>query len=368
MKNMKKIVALALAGTMVLGMLTACGGNTNQKSDATPKTDTSSAPEDTSTTNTPAASADATTLQWGFTAPANSQDEKWHMAVGDKITELTDGAVAFEYYAGGALGGEKVALEGVASGTINQASISPNVVATVLPEMNVLCLPFVFDSPEHFYNVISSDEYYEKMNEAANKVGLQYLGEDFYAPRTLATNTPVYTPADAKGQVMRVMDGTIYTDLMELWGFGSSVIAYGEVYTAIQQGVIDGIENSNDGNLAMKFYEVTDYSTQTYHVYHGQATFMNLDLWNSFDEDTQNAIHQAWTEVMGEAIVELSALYDDQEVQMQDNGVELIFLTDEQRQEWIDASQPLYDQYRDVIGADFYDWFMSVVDENRPTE
>ena len=78
--------------------------------------------------------------------------------VGDRVNENTSGAITYEYYPNGTLGNEKVTLEGVISGTINQASISPNVVATVMPEMNVLCLPFVFDSLEHYYDVVSSEE------------------------------------------------------------------------------------------------------------------------------------------------------------------------------------------------------------------
>ncbi len=368
MKNLKKAIAVTLAGTMMLGALSACGNSSTDNS-AGDTDNTSAESESTSTvTASTETSADAVTLQWAYTPPADSQDESWYMSIGDRISELTDGAVTYEYYAGGALGSEKVALEGVASGTINQASISPNVVATVLPEFNALCLPYMFDSAEHFYAVISTDEYYEKMNEIANAAGMQYLGEVFYIPRTIATNTPVYTPDDANGQVIRVMDGTIYTDMMELWGFGSSVIAYGEVYTAVQQGTIDGIENSNDGNLSMTFYEVISYSTQTNHVYHGQAAFMNLEQWNALSEETQEAIHQAWTENMAEAIEVLPDLYAEQETQMEENGVELIYLTDEQRQEWIDASVPLYEQYKEVIGEEFYDWFTDLVEEKRPAE
>lgn len=357
MKNHTKLTALLLSAAMLLALLASCGGDRG----STPSDPTSSAPGHTDS----GAAIDPVKLQWGYAPPANSEDEKWHMQVGDLVKEYTGGAVSYEYYPGGTLGNEKVTLEGVAAGTIHQGSISANVVATVLPEFNVLCLPFLFDDVEHFYRVISSDEYYDKMNEIANTIGMQYLGEDFYAPRTLGTKASVTTPADAKGQVLRVMDGTIYTDMMDLWGFGSSVIAYGETYTAIQQGVVDGLENSNDGNLSMKFYEVIDYSTQTYHVFHGQPTFMNLELWNSLDSDTQNAIHQAWKEACAVAIQELPELYEKQFEEMKEHNVEMIELTDAQRQEWIDASQPLYEKYRSVIGEEYYDWFVELVDAKR---
>ena len=352
MKKHLKLTALILTLSLLASMLAACGGQPSQPSGS----------------NAPAATGEqeAMTIQWAFTPPSGSNDEKWHHVVGDRVNENTSGAITYEYYPNGTLGNEKVTLEGVISGTINQASISPNVVATVMPEMNVLCLPFVFDSLEHYYDVVSSEEYYEKMNEAANKVGMQYLGVDLAVPRNISLKgDPVIVPSDAKGQVLRVMDGTIYTDMMKLWGLGSSVISYGETYTAMQQGVIDGIENSNDGNLTMKFTEVVDNTTNTYHVYHTQATFMNLNLWNSLTAETQEAIHQAFLDTYPEVKEEMPVLAEESAQQVRDAGVEVYDLTDEQRQEWIDASQPLYEQYRSVIGEEFYDWFIDFVDSKR---
>jgi TRAP-type C4-dicarboxylate transport system substrate-binding protein len=350
-KNLTKVIALVLILALSLSMFTACGGGGNDGG-----SDQGAGEE---------AVQDPVTLHWAFTPPAESADDVWHQKVGKLVEEYTDGLVKYEFYPGGTLGNEKVALEGVISGTIHQASISPNVVATVLPEFNVLCLPFVFDSVEHFFDVISTDEYYNKMNEAANKVGLQYLGEDFITPRNISTKKPVYTPADADKQVLRVMDGTIYTDMMEMWGFNSAVISYGEVYTSIQQGVVDGVENSNNGNYVMKFHEVIDYSTNTNHVFHGQACFMNLDLWNSLTQETRDAIQKAWKDIYPIAKAELAGLpeYDTQMVK--DAGVTVIELNDEQKQAWIEASQPLYDKYRGVIGEEFYDFAMELIDSKR---
>ena len=363
MKKISKAVALILTLALMLTILAACGGGTTTQSQA-PQT---SAPE----TGAPESSApsgaaqDPVTLQWAFTPPSGSMDEKWHMHIGDLISEYTSGAVTYEYYPNSTLGTEKVALEGVLSGTITQASISPNVIATVLPEFNILCLPFAFDSLEHFNKVISSDEYYEKMNEVANAVGLQYLGVDLAIPRNISTDKPVYTPADANGEVLRVMDGSIYTDMMALWGFGSSVISYGEVYTALQQGVVDGVENSNDGNLTMKFYEVVDYTTNTYHVYHGQHAVMNLDVWNSLTKETQESIRQAWKDTYPALLEELVPYVQEASDSIAEKGVTIIDLDEEQRQAWIDASQPLYEKYSGVIGEDFYNWFMEFVDSMR---
>ena len=369
MKKVSKAIALILTLTMLFALMAACGGDTQPS--AAPSSAPSSAPETDPGTepggNEPVASnQEPMTLQWGFTPPANSVDEEWHRYVGDLVTEKTGGAITFEYYAGGALGNEKVALEGVVSGTINMHSISPNVIATAVPELNVVCLPFLFDSMEHYFAVISSDEYYEKMNEVCNKIGVQYIGPEYAVPRTLATNAPVRTPDEANGQILRVMDGQIYTDMMALWGFGSSVISYGEVYTALQQGVVDGVENTNEGNYTMKFNEVYDYTTNTNHVYHAQHTLMNLDLWNSLEPETQEAFRQALKETYEVIYDEIKDLPAEYTALVEESGVEMINLTDEELQTWIDASQPLYEKYRGVIGEEFYDWFMDLVDAKRP--
>lgn len=369
MKKLSKATALLLVLVMMFALLAGCGQE-NQPT-TQPSTQPSAAPSDNSGTEqnaepSNAPTQEAMTLQWGFTPPANSVDEVWHRHVGDLVTEKTNGAITFEYYPGGALGNEKVALEGVASGTINMHSISPNVIATAVPELNAVCLPFLFDSMEHYFAVISSDEYYEKMNEVCNKIGVQYIGPEYAVPRTLATNSPVRTPDEANGQVLRVMDGQIYTDMMALWGFGSSVISYGEVYTALQQGVVDGVENTNEGNYTMKFNEVYDYTTNTNHVYHAQHTLMNLDLWNSLTPETQQAFRDAMKETYAVIYDEIKDYPAEYTKLVEESGVEMIDLTDEELQAWKDASAPLYDKYRSIIGEEFYDWFMNLVDAKRP--
>lgn len=352
MKKLSQIAALPLALALIATTLTGCGGDkpSQPSSGGEPGGDTTQG---------------SVTLQWAFTPPDGSTDHIWHQKVAKLASENTGGAITYEFYPGGILGNEKVALEGILSGTINQASISPNVVATVIPEFNVLCLPFVFDSIEHFYAVVSSDEYYEKMNEAANKVGLQYLGLDYAAPRNIATKSPVYTPDDAKGQVLRVMDGSIYTDMMAAWGFGSSVISYGEVYTALQQGVVDGVENSNDGNLTMKFNEVAPCATNTDHVYHAQSTFMNLELWNSFSQEIRDGIEQAWKENFSVIVGEVAGLGAEFSEKVKEAGGTVIDLDAESRQIWVDASQSLYEKYRGVIGEEFYDWFIGLAESKK---
>ena len=108
-----------------------------------------------------------------------------------------------------------------------------------------------------------------------------------------------------------------------------------------------------------------EYSNQTYHVFDSQPHFRALELWNSLDSDTQIGSHQAWKEDWADGIQELTNLYEKQFEEMKEHNVEMIELTDAQRQEWIDASQPLYEKYRSVIGEEYYDWFVELVDAKR---
>ena len=129
MKKHLKLTALILTLSLLASMLAACGGQPSQPSGS----------------NAPAATGEqeAMTIQWAFTPPSGSNDEKWHHVVGDRVNENTSGAITYEYYPNGTLGNEKVTLEGVISGTINQASISPNVVATVMPVCSIWVLTWL---------------------------------------------------------------------------------------------------------------------------------------------------------------------------------------------------------------------------------
>jgi len=303
---------------------------------------------------------DNITLNWGLTPAPTSGDAEIATYLAEEVNKATDGNVTFEVFPGGALGGEDTMLQGLLSGTVDMANVSPNVVATVAPEMNALCLPFVYDNLQAAANGILNDEYVAKINETLEPYGLHYLGVSYVVPRCITCNDEIHTPADCSGQVIRVMAGQIFTDIYAAWGLNSTILGWGECYTAVQQKTIDGIDGGNEPSMDMAFYEVCKYNIQTNHVNHAQMTLIGLDKWNELTEDTRAAITKVYSD-NNDYINEFCVnhfIADSAEVVAEPYNMINIDLTDEERQAWVDASQPVYEKYEPIIGEDFYSWFM----------
>lgn len=161
------------------------------------------------------------------------------------------------------------------------------------------------------------------------------------------------------------MDGSIFTDTYNAWGFNSTIISWGETYTAVQQGVADGIDSGNEPVIDMAFYEVSDYVIQTDAVYHAQMTLMPLDFWNSLKADSQKAILESEEENL-QWIYEFSKKHwedDTAALQAEPYNMNLIFLTPEERAEWIEASKPIYNKYIPTIGEEFWNWYSGFIAE-----
>ena len=306
------------------------------------------------------------TMQWGSTPAPNSGEHKSANIVIANIREQTNGAITINFFPGGTLGNEPTALQGVMSGTIEMASVSPNIVATVSPAMNALCLPFVYEDEKNFWDVLTTEEYVNKVNEVLGEVGLVYLGIGLAAPRNVSTKVFVGTPADTKGQVIRVMGGSIYSDLYKAWGFGTSVLSYGEVYTAMQQGVVDGLDNSNDGNILMKFCEVVTHTLGLDYVYHAQMILMNKDLFDSLTPETQKIIKAAFAQgTMDAKTVSMQANIENIDIVKERYNITYTAVTPELRKVWSDALTPVYEKYKKIIGEDFYNWYVNFAASKR---
>ena len=361
---MKKILAIILAAVMLFA-LAACGGggetqapSTDAPSTGEPSTEAPATGEPS--TEAPAGDFDEITLNWGLTPAAASGDAESAERLAGLIGDKTGGSVTVEVFPGATLGGEDVMLEGLLSGTVDMANVSPNVVATVAPEMNALCLPFLYDNFNAARSVITSEEYTAKINEVLEPYGLHYLGVSYICPRTITGNDEFHTPADCSGQVIRVMGGEIFSDIYKAWNLNTTIISWGECYTAMQQHTVDGVDGGNEPSIDMAFYEVAKYNVQLDYIYHAQMTLISTDKWNSLTPDTQAAISEAAAENLNWAD-DFSYdhwVEDSEAVQNDPYNMINIELTPEERQAWVDAVQPVYEKYSSIIGEDFYNWIM----------
>lgn len=345
---MKKFFALLLTLVMVLG-ITACGGkdDSGKKEYATPE--------------------NPVTIKWGMSVSPSNQAYINASVVADYVMEATNGAVIVELYPSSSLGNETAMWEGILSGTVDMANISTGTLATTIPEFEAFTLPCVFQNAETFWSVVSQDEFREKFSAVAAQKGVVYMGIASMFTRGIATDKPVTLPADLKGMKLRIMGGHTYGDMFGSWGAGTVIMGFNEVYSSLQQGVINGLCVDVGGAVDQKFFEQAPYFVDTFHSFHCSPGVMRSGLWESLSPEQQQAFIDGYKKVAASGV---DTYYDElaaSTAKAKDMGVTFTYLTEDQKQEWVDQVAWMYDGYQ-YIPADFLNWFTGFIDANvQPT-
>jgi tripartite ATP-independent transporter DctP family solute receptor len=206
--------------------------------------------------------------------------------MGKKIDAATNGRIKFQMFPGAVLGQEKEAVEQVQLGAIQLARISLGVIGPIVPEVNVFNMPFVFRDEAHMRKVIDGavgDELLAKVSNSPAK--LVALGWMDGGSRSLYTKKKVTTPADLKGIKVRMMGNPLFVDTMNAMGGNGISMAYGEVFSALQTGVIDGAENNAPSLFTSNHYTTgTKYYAQTNHLIIPEIFVMSKVAWDKLSD------------------------------------------------------------------------------------
>jgi len=252
--------------------------------------------------------AQAQTLKASDTHPAGYPTVVAVEMMGKKLEAATSGRMKIQMFPGAVLGQEKEVVEQTQLGAIQIARISLGVIGPVVPEVNVFNMPFVFRDIAHMRKVIDGavgDELLAKVSASPAK--LVALGWMDGGSRSLYTKKPVRSPADLKGQKIRMMGNPLFVDTMNAMGGNGISMGYGEVFSALQTGVIDGAENNPPSMFTSNHYSAgAKYYTQTNHLIIPEILVMSKV---SFDK--LSAADQALVKKLGrEAQLDQRVLWD----------------------------------------------------------
>lgn len=214
----------------------------------------------------------------------------------EKLKEYSNGSLQPTVYHNGTLGNSTSMVEGVQQGTIDFAVTGNAYYSGLVPEIQVLELPYLFKDRAEVEKVLNSpvaDELLAKF-EAKGLKGMDFWGIGF---RSLTNNIrPVKTPADTKGLKLRTLPAPIQIKLWSLLGAVSTPIDSSEVYTSLQQGTVDGQENLLTDIYFNKYYEVQKYLTMTRHTFTPFLLSMSLKTWDKLSDDQKVAVTKAVAE------------------------------------------------------------------------
>ena len=212
----------------------------------------------------------------------------------DKLAELTGGKLKVIHHHSGALGGEREVAQQVQLGTVDFSPVTTAPLSTLVPEMSVFQLPYIFRDYSHVYAALDGSDfirgYYEPI---LDKKGFKLIG--FYAAgyRGIYGHFPINSVADVKGKKIRVQEDKILVATFKALGMISTPIAFPEVATALQTKVIDAAEGGINTFYHNKFYDIVKNVADVRHTHQCVALIMSKASWAKLDPASQKAVMEA---------------------------------------------------------------------------
>jgi len=288
-------------------------------------------------------------IRLGHTNPAT---HNWQTALegfAKEVSDRTEGRVDISLFSGGQLGSEKEMMEGMQLGTIPAALLSAGTFQSVEPRLAIVELPYIWDDSKKAYQAYDG-ELGEALSELLEPQGFIVVGWWENGLRHISTNDePVLTPEDLKGLKIRVAQEQLRIDSFQLMGAEPGPLAYGEVYSALQQGLFDATEGPLSAAYASGFYEVQKSMSLTGHIWSPAALTFSAATWETFSREDQAAIREA-AQKWGQEQRRLTTEADAEMVELlEEKGMAVVEVD---RKPFAEAAQPVWDKYEPVFGED----------------
>jgi tripartite ATP-independent transporter DctP family solute receptor len=260
------------------------------------------------------------------------------------VEEKTNGAIRIEVFHSGTLGQERETIEMTQTGAIAFVRVATNPLTSINPVMAALSMPFLYRDRDHMFRVLDGpigDEMLESL-QRQNLLGLCWFDagfRNFYNARR-----EIRTPADLAGLKIRVQETPLMMDMIRALGASPTPMSLGEVYTSIQNGVVDGAENNWPSYISVGHYEVARYFTVNQHMAAPEMILVNTGVWNSFSDEEKRIVKEGALE--GARVQRAAWLAAEKEFEERARAAGSIIYepTPEEIQLFRDALAPLYEQ------------------------
>jgi len=247
----------------------------------------------------------------------------------ERLYEKSGGTMSIDIYPNQQLGSERETLELLQIGSLGMTKVSTGVLENFVPSLQLFGLPFLFRDREHRFEVLEGEIGEEFLNKSIDK---RLKGLTFYdaGSRSFYSKTPVEKPEDLKGLKLRVMESNTAINMVKNLGGSPTPIAWGELYTALQQGIVDGAENNLPSFYLSRHYEVTKFFVVDEHTALPDELLISTLVWNDLNPQQQKWLKEAamesseyqktiWREAELEAMEEIQkagvkVIYPDKEL------------------------------------------------------
>ena len=272
-----------------------------------------------------------------------------------EANEALKGKVKVEVFPNSQLFDDDKVMEAMLLGDVQIAAPSLSKFQKYNPELLVFDLPFLFKNIEAVDKFQKGEEGQRLLGSMQDKgyLGLGYLHNGM---KELSANTPLKTPADAKGLKFRIQSSDVLAAQFEAVGGIPVKKPFSEVFTLMQTKAVDGSENPWSNIYSKKFHEVQSNITESDHGVLDYMVITSAEFWNGLPEDVRGEMKKAMDEAVdyGNEMSGQKAAEDRQAV-IDSGRTKVEGLTDEERQQWVDAMKPVWDQFKDKIGQGLID-------------
>lgn len=216
--------------------------------------------------------------------------------MGERIAEKSGGSMRLEVFPSEQLGSEREIIEQVQIGCIDLTKISASPLESFIPEMGVFSLPYLFRDSDHLWAVLNGPVG-RRILLTGEDVGLRGLCYYDAGSRSFYTkDRPILTPDDLTGMKIRVMQSKTAIEMIRALGASATPIAFGELYTALQQGVVDGAENNPPSLYTSRHYEVCGHYSLDEHTMVPDIVLISAFVWRDLTPEQQRIIQEAANE------------------------------------------------------------------------
>lgn len=317
----KKFIAWLLIAAVSVCVMTGCSGNRN----------------------------DTIVLKFGH---PQTNDSIWQSLAEyiKEYVESRDETITIDIYPDCQLGDESTMMQAALAGTLDMVGLTYSQLTNAAPACNVCELPFFYGTIDDYLKVQNDEAFRARLWGEIEAVGLIPIGSSDIATRSLSNkNHAVRTPADLAGLKIRVMTSPIYSRLWAAMGATPVSLGFSEVYTGLQQGLIDGEETGLETMVDMGFHEQEKYHTELHYVISGGINLMSRQAWDRLSEEQQALMREAGAAGFEYALTLYDDYYAERRETAVESGVEVIVPTGEELAAFAELALPVVEE---IVSAD----------------
>lgn len=307
---------------------------------------------------------DKDVIRLGHGLDVNHPVHKAMEFMAERVREKSDGELTIQIYPSQQLGTERELLELVQIGSVDMTKVSGAVLENFVPDIRVLSLPYLFRDDKHLWDVLWGDIGKELLlkGEEALLRGLTYYDAGKRSFYTI--DRPIRKPSDLEGMKIRVQESVIAINMVQQLGGSPTPISWGELYTALQQGVVDGAENNPPSFYTSRHYEVCNYYSLDEHTAVPDILIIGTQTWERLSEQERQWVQEAADE---SAVYQRELWRKEEERSMKaarEAGIEIIR---PDKKPFMEKVEPMYEEYRQ-LEPEFFKLIERIRSVNEPTQ